>query len=200
MTRKRLFAVAAAIILGACAPEASYWSEAQSPKANRVEAVRLWHDLSVPASGRLSDGERAGLDAFLARHEIGYGDDVTVLAAGGRDPAPLADYLRKEGIVAHTVSGGAAPAGGLRLLVERYVVTPPNCPDWRKPGSEDYGNAPMSNLGCATAVNFGLMVADPRELIQGRRPGDADGTASAAATQRYRADKVKALPNSSTTQ
>jgi len=196
----RCAALLLAAALAACAPAASYWSEAQSPKHNTVEMVRLIHDLRLPASGALSPAETAALDAFLARHEIGFGDSVT-LAAAGRNPAAVSAYLRKQGILAQAAASAAAvPAGAVRLQVERFVVVPPNCPDWRKPGTADYGNAPMSNLGCATTANLGMMLADPRDLIQGRMPGDADGAASAAATQRYRADKVKALPKGSTTE
>jgi len=199
---RSLLSLMAAACLAACAPTASYWTEAQSPKQNQIEAVRLMHDLRVPASGSLSAAEIAGLEGFLARHRVSYGDDVTVIAAANRNAAPLADYLRKQGIVAQqlSVGGGDAPAGGLRLLVERYVVVPPNCPDWSKPSRTDYGNATMSNLGCANTANLGLMLANPRDLIQGREPGDADGTASASAVQRYRAGKVTPLEKGSTTQ
>jgi pilus assembly protein CpaD len=190
----------AALSLAACAPAASHWSDAQSPKQNKVEMVRLTHDLRLPASGVLSAAAAAGLDAFLARHEVGFGDAVT-LASAGRDPAAVSAYLRRQGIVARAAAGAAeAPAGAVRVQVERFVVVPPHCPDWRKPGTADYGNTPMSNLGCATAANLGMMLADPRDLIQGRMPGDADGTASAAATQRYRAGKVTPLPKGSTTE
>jgi len=199
---RSLLALLTAAALAACAPTASYWTEAQSPKHNQIEVVRLMHELRAPDSGSLSAAEIAGLNGFLARHHVSYGDDVTVIAAANRNGAPLADYLRKQGIVAQqlSVSGRDAPAGGLRLLVERYVVVPPNCPDWRKPATTDYGNATMSNLGCATTANLGMMLANPRDLIQGREAGDADGTASAAAVQRYRAGKVTPLEKGSTTQ
>ncbi|MFN4284000.1 MAG: CpaD family pilus assembly lipoprotein [Alphaproteobacteria bacterium] len=189
----------AVLTLAACAPAGSYWSEAQSPKRNQVEMVRLNHDVALPASGALAPAQAAALDAFLARHDIGFGDQVTVAAANS-NPAAVSAYLRKQGIVADAGDANGIPAGAARVQVERHVIVPPNCPDWRKPGTADYGNAPMGNLGCATAVNFGLMLADPRDLIQGRAPGDADGTAAAAAMQRYRADKVKALPKGSTTE
>ncbi len=194
-------ALLALLTLAACTPTASYWSEAQSPKQNKVEMVRLNHDLRLPASGALSPAETAALDDFLARHDIGFGDRVT-LAAAGRSPAAVSSHLRKQGIVATAATANAAdlPAGAVRVEVERFVVVPPNCPDWRKPGTADYGNTPMSNLGCATAANLGMMLADPRDLIQGRLPGDADGTVAAAAMQRYRTDKVKALPKGSTTE
>jgi pilus assembly protein CpaD len=199
---RTLLAPLTAAWLAACAPTASYWTPAQSSKQNQVEAVRLMHDLQVPASGSLSAAEIAGLDGFLARHQVGYGDDVTVIAAANRNHAPLTEYLHKQGIDAHPIAANGidVPTGGLRLLVERYVVIPPNCPDWSKPSRTDYGNTPMSNMGCANATNLGLMLADPRDLLQGRQPGAADGTASAAAVQRYRTDKVKSLDKGVTTQ
>lgn len=188
--------------LGACAPTASHWSDAQSSKQNQVESLRLTHDLRVPASGSLSAAEAGELDDFLARHEIGYGDDVVLLASAGRSAAPAADYLRKQGIAAGQARAGAgeAPAGAVRVIVQRYVVVPPNCPDWSKPATTDYGNVTMSGLGCANTANLGMMLANPRDLIQGRPSGNADGTAAAAAVQRYRAGKVTPLPKGSTTE
>ncbi|MBY0406989.1 MAG: CpaD family pilus assembly protein [Rickettsiales bacterium] len=47
------------------------------------------------------------------------------------------------------------------------VVVPPNCPDWRMSPSHNFGNGETANFGCATAVNLGQMVADPRDLERG---------------------------------
>ncbi|HEY4135592.1 MAG TPA: CpaD family pilus assembly lipoprotein [Alphaproteobacteria bacterium] len=205
MTSLRVVAIVlCALSAAACTPTEAYWSEAQSPKQNQVEAVRLTHDMRPPVSGKLGGAELASLDDFLTRHDVGYGDAVTVLAGSERAGKPLSDYLRRQGIQTSLAipAAGAAdlPAGGVRLLVERYVVVPPNCPDWSKPSVTDYGNTPMSNLGCANAANLGMMLANPRDLIQGQRPGDADGTVAAASVQRYRADKVKSLDKGATTE
>ena len=51
----------------------------------------------------------------------------------------------------------------------------------------------MSNLGCANAVNLGLMVADPNDLAMGTPTAPADAAREAEAIVRYRTDKVKAL-------
>jgi pilus assembly protein CpaD len=197
-----LLALFASACLAACSPTASYWSDIQSSKQNQVESVRLTHDLRVPASGNLSSTETRELDDFLARHEVNFGDSVILLASAGRSAAPAADYLRKQGIAAGQASAGAAeaPAGAVRVVVQRYVVVPPNCPDWSKPATNDYTNVTMSNFGCANTSNLGQMLANPHDLIQGRASGSADGTVSAAATQRYRAGKVMPLPKESTTE
>ena len=197
------------LLLGACTPTASYWSEAQSPKHNQVETVRLVHDLPLATpTAPLASADYARLDAFLARHNIGHGDRIAIVTAGTgptaqRNLSMVQRHLAVQGIDTDTVMtgpGSDAPASGFRLVAEKFVVVPPNCPDWRKPGTSDYGNTPMSNLGCANAVNLGLMLANPRDLIQGREMGDADGTASALAIQRYRADKIKPLDRSGTTE
>jgi pilus assembly protein CpaD len=204
MSRLRVLAAGFGILaVAACTPTEAYWSDAQSPKQNKVEAVKLTHDMRPPTSGKLSGTELVELDDFLARHDVGYGDSVTVIAGSERTGKPLADYLRKQGIQAKMalISSGMSdiPTSGLRLQVDRYVLVPPNCPDWRKPATGDYGNTPLSNLGCANTANLGMMLANPRDLIQGQRPGDADGTVAAASIQRYRADKVKALDQAGTT-
>jgi pilus biogenesis lipoprotein CpaD len=79
------------------------------------------------------------------------------------------------------------------VLVERYVVTPPNCPDWSKPVGQDSENTPLANFGCANTANLGMMVVNPRELIRGSTPGPADGEAVSAAIKRYRQGKTKEL-------
>lgn len=79
------------------------------------------------------------------------------------------------------------------IVVTAYAVQLPACPNWSRDPAADPGNLPLSNLGCANAVNLGLMVADPRDLVGDRPFGAADGTREADAIARYRADKVKKL-------
>ena len=78
-------------------------------------------------------------------------------------------------------------------MVERYVVTPPDCPDWTRQAVENHANAMPSNYGCASLTNLALMVADPRDLATGRPLGPADADPALLAVQRYRAGKVLPL-------
>jgi pilus assembly protein CpaD len=73
------------------------------------------------------------------------------------------------------------------VIVDRMVVALPACPDWSRETGTDFANLPLSNLGCGVRTNFGLMVADPRDLDRGRRLGPADGVKAAGAIERYRA-------------
>lgn len=189
----------------ACTPTQSYWSEAQAKKENRVEPVRLQHDVRFANGTQLSPSEMAQLNGFIARHDIGYGDRVYVLT----DPKTATDsaaqrstnvvkYMSAHGVKAAVLPSVEAQPGLVRIVVNRYVVVPPNCPDWSKSATADYGNTPMSNLGCSTTANLGLMVADPRELMQGRAAGSADGEGSALAIQRYRTGTITPLEKPST--
>ena len=127
----------------------------------------------------------------------GYGDEFAIDAGseatdGDRRQAIIA-YLRSRGLSVSTqpaVYGGALAPNTVRLILNRYVVTPPPCPDWRKPAGEDYNNQAGSNFGCATETNLGLMVANPKDLVDGRTIGPADGEQAAKAIETYRAGKT----------
>ncbi len=168
----RAYTLAAVVLLalGACAQSAN-WSEVQSPKRNQVEPVRLVHDVKFTNGTRLSPVEMAQLDGFIARHDVGYGDRVYVLTelvgATSQRSNVVLNYMKAHGIAAAALPSPEAQPGLVRIVLNRYVVVPPNCPDWSKPMTPDYANTPMSNLGCATTANFGTMVADPSELISG---------------------------------
>ena len=81
----------------------------------------------------------------------------------------------------------------VEIVLERYVVTPPACPDWSRRSGRDYTNQPHSNFGCATETNLGLMIADPRDLVRGRSLGSADGVHQAAGVARYREGELAEL-------
>ena len=80
------------------------------------------------------------------------------------------------------VSACAAGERGLvsphQPLVGATAAAVPGCPDWKDrawPASEGQG----SNYGCATAMNLAAMIADPADLIHGKR-GDGAGTGELA--------------------
>ena len=195
---------ALALGLGACAPETSLYTPTQSPKENKVTFVRLGHEVKFAANdARLAPGEADRLAAFLRRSAVGYGDRVSlILPERGNAPAldarrqAVAMALANHGILTQPIGpieGVAAAPDSVLITVGRYVVTPPACPDWSKTPSYDAANRAGSNFGCASAVNLGLMVADPGDLAGGRPPGPGDGDQNTLAIQRYREDKTKDL-------
>ncbi|WP_448206883.1 CpaD family pilus assembly lipoprotein [Azospirillum sp. sgz302134] len=79
---------------------------------------------------------------------------------------------------------------------QRLAVVPPDCAAASlPPGSPLVGawhNSDL-NIGCSTAHNLGVMVAEPRDLVVGRDAGPSDGQRGAAATRRYRLGQEKPL-------
>jgi pilus biogenesis lipoprotein CpaD len=135
--------------------------------------------------------------ALLVRSHSGAGD----LAA--RRIAVVAGLVRQDGyagIATEILPDSAYPADGVELVATSWVVRLPHCPDWSADLTFDARNLPMSNLGCATATNLGLMVADPADLAAGRPLAPADGGREADAILRYRTDKVRPLDEGVLTQ
>lgn len=200
--------IAALAIIAACAPENSNWSPGESPKRNTLQWISFEHEVRFSDGDGLSAGERVRLQAFLARHNAGHGDDVMVGAYGSRaSNGEILSAARREAAVLGEfrdlvlrphmmtdVPTGAVWNGGVKVVLGRFVVVPPKCPDWSKPSDADPNNRPSSNFGCATATNLGLMVADPADLVGGRAPGPADGAAGARLYRSYRDGSQQQAP------
>ena len=140
--------------------------------------------------GRLASAAAAPARRLVASGAIRPADRVRIAAAG---PPGLA-AARGAAVCARAVALGhrrrsatARRSGRDRAVVTvgRYAVTLPPCPNWSQPRANDFTNAPPSNFGCATAVNLGLMVASPADLVGGRQLAPADGKPAAAAVNRY---------------
>jgi pilus assembly protein CpaD len=198
----------AAICIGlsGCLAEKSMWSENDTIKRNSVALHHITHDVAFAGGTTgLTDAQAAELDRFLARSLAGYGDTFSI-DAGTDDTASsrreaLVSYLRARGLVVSlqpAAFGGALAPDTVRLILNRYVVTPPPCPDWRQPSNPDFNNQPSGNLGCATETNLGLMVANPGDLVNGKTLGPSDAENAAKAVENYRAGKVKEPKSEST--
>ena len=151
---------------------------------------------SPPDPTQLAPGEAARLQRLAMSGRISPQDRVTVAAAGG----PLLrqqriDMVSRE-LVQYGIVATASPLVGVprdRAIIEvgRYLVTLPACPNWSQDPASDFTNAKSSNFGCATAINLGLMVASPADLVSERELAQADGTPAVSAVTRYLTDKVK---------
>ncbi len=179
----------------------------------RPELVAFSHEVRFAGDRYDLDAAEADrLRAFLARAGSRYGgDDVFVVAApAGAAPvetgpaAALAvrraiavkAFLARERIAASVVQ--IPPEPGRRgdlvaVSVRRYVAVLPPCPDWSGVPGVNFNNQPASNWSCATAVNFGMMLANPADLVRGRDPGYADGERAARTVKAYREGKTKPI-------
>lgn len=192
--------VAMAGALAAC-DSPGEWSPAEAPRNLRVDFQRLSHTAGFAANAtQLAQNEQASLSAFLQAAQVTTDDPVYLEGAPGdrlssaRIGALARDLTRKGYSVATLPAApDAIPRNALLVVVERYVVTPPDCPNWTKSQSDDHENAQTSNFGCSDATNLGLMVADPRDLVIGRQLGPADEAQAGLAIQRYRAGQTTPL-------
>jgi len=130
------------------------------------------------------------LNVLLASHDIAQGDAVrieraTSVLADARARG-LAGALARQGVRPTVAAPGGAPEGELRLVVEHASATAPNCPNWTKPPGNDSANTLPSDFGCASAIDLAAMVADPRDLVEGRPLAPVVGDAAVWPMHRYR--------------
>lgn len=200
--------------------EARGWYPASSPKQLEVDQASYRHAIYFDTDrAELTAREQERLVAFLdsvqptdrdSVHLEGHADERASetynLQLATRRNESVASFLLGLGlanVTTTTVAYGEAvpadPGSGpeawrrnrrVELVLERYLVTLPACPDWSRRSGLDFDNRPLSNLGCATTTNLGLMVADPKDLVRGRPLGPADGVQQAEGIVRYRTGKV----------
>ncbi|MBT4934211.1 MAG: hypothetical protein HOL66_08750 [Rhodospirillaceae bacterium] len=206
-TIKQFLAVASIAVVAGCQgiPHIEDWSNVPEPKKPQANQVQFSHQVSfVSASADLSRKEGERLLAFLNNAQAARTDTFYLVSGNPEVPAALsdarktmvADYLSTFGVTIRSLSGDfgvKSPTGdAVNLIIRRYVVTLPGCPDWS--GERfTYNNVPTSNWGCASATNLGLMVAEPGDLVRGRDEGYADGEYAATSISNYRKGETKSL-------
>ena len=195
--------VAIVLVLAACRPAATEWTESEAPNRLRLDDAAVSVNLRFAAgSAYLLPADAQRLRAMAATGVISRSDRVTVAVGGGPGLATarhdaIATALLSYGIVTSPSSRVSLPANQAVVEVGRYVVTLPPCPNWSKAAGTDFTNSFASNYACATQTNFGQMVASPADLVSGQPLGPAAGAPAVAAVQRYMTDRVKAYPSSS---
>lgn len=209
--RRRLFSLLLLGGLAACAREEASWTPAEAPQRVRADWRSESHLVAFPAGAVDLSSEEKGKLAYFLHAAVRSGEERLALGIPTAIDSPLAEKraMALRQVVASLAPGrpvSIAPVadprlrdGAVLVTVGRYVVTTPNCPDWRKPSNMDASNSRMSNTGCANETNLGLMIADPADLVVGRTLEPADGEAMAQGVRRYREGKVKPLPKDADT-
>jgi pilus assembly protein CpaD len=141
------------------------------PVVDRTDFV---FDVQADGSGSLSSVDERRLTVWFNALGLGYGDHVT-LAGTGASPLALRDgvtqVVGRFGLLVESeapATAGDPPAGGVRVVVSRSVASVPSCPSWRDKAEANFVGGLSDNYGCATASNLAAMVADPRDLVEGR--------------------------------
>ncbi len=186
--------------LGGCLP-INEWHPSETDRRGSVDVVKMDHRVLFAAdAATLSAEERSRLDRFVNTVDLGYGDIVTVAMMGDASMTRRRAQLVRAHLAARKISSklvarqpGDGAEGAVAVSVSRHVVTPPQCPDWTKNATQDIFSEQSSNFGCATAHALSLMVANPGDLVRGRRPGAGDGEALSLGIRRYREGEITPL-------
>lgn len=144
-----------------------------SVKQPVVERTNYTLDLTASSSG-LAIAEQQRLNGWFEAMDLRYGDRITV-----DDPTSnpaianaVADLAGRYGLItkgsAPTTPGALAP-GQVRVVITRSTASVPGCPDWSAKSDMNYSNGLSPNHGCATNSNLAAMVADPQDLLEGRK-------------------------------
>jgi pilus assembly protein CpaD len=196
-TRLYPLALPVMLALAACRPGAAEYSEAESPKVLKVDSAESQLEFTFArGSYRLAPGEGGRLHRLMLAGRIRPDDRVTIAAGGdphlqGLRIETITRELLRFGVVAEATPLVGIDADRAILVVGRYTVSLPACPDWSQDPAADFTNAFSSNFGCANVTNLGMMVASPADLVSGRELAPADGEPAVAAVDRYLTDKVK---------
>lgn len=186
------------IMVSGCSNGLSNYTGVEPQNRNMVEMVRVPYNLNFNGNDvALSTTEIGRLNHFLKTSNITYGDEFSMdfpLELNGdlselneNRLAYISNLLKDSGLyMSNTVTPyGMEPKNNSgRLLISRYVITLPECGDWRQPSYPNYENASLANLGCASQANLGLMVANPRDLITGNS-GSSNAERAAKAVETY---------------
>lgn len=180
------------------------WQQAPAVPQPEARAVDVQHVVTFDAKAMdISDVEREALAMFLRQNSIQPGTQVAVassaksatqIARSNNRMASVRAELHRFGLTSSVVSATTAnpSISGDEVVVfaQTVAVVMPTCPGYNAPTALDQEWRPIGALGCANAVNLGLMVANPADLATGRplAPGDAD--AQSQAIIRYRSGQV----------
>lgn len=178
------------------------WKQQEPVARPEVRRVDAQHVIAfAPKDLEMSDVEREALAMFVRQSNLQPGSHVSV-AAPTKTPAQAArsrnrlasvrNELQRQGISSSIVQAQSttnqSTGDEIVVFAQTVAVLPPDCPGYNQPIALDYEWRPGTRLGCANAVNLGLMVANPADLAQGRPIGPADAEAMAAGVSRYRTD------------
>lgn len=108
----------------------------------------------------------------------------------------IGDLIKRRGVAAsrmmlRVASEDTSANGPIVISYGTLVVTVPECGFWDKESSHDETNTNSPNFGCTLQRNFGLMIANPRDLLEPRKTtATHDATRSSVVLKAYRAGEV----------
>lgn len=148
-----------------------------SVKQPVVERTNFTMDVTTTAAG-LPISEQQRLNGWFETMDLSYGDRIAI-ENPGQNPAvttAVRDLAARYGLIINEtapVTSGFIEPGQARVVITRSTASVPGCPDWSAKSDINYNNAASPGFGCATNSNMAAMVADPQDLLQGKK-GDSE--------------------------
>ena len=138
-----------------------------------VERSTVMLDVTTTPDG-LPVAEQRRVAAWFEAMDLRYGDRVSVEDPLDRPETrtAVADLTGRYGLLLSDglpVSAGDLQPGQARIVILRSRASVPGCPDWSETSDTSLGNGISPGYGCATNGNLAAMVADPEDLIKGRK-------------------------------
>lgn len=183
-------ALSLGLVLGGCGGMPSNKS-LYSTKQPVVERTNYTFDVQT-GQGGLNITEQQRLAAWFDTMDLAYGDRVTIedpMASAATREA-VAKLAGRHGILVDDtapVTSGFVQPGFARVVLTRSTASVPGCPDWSVKSDMNYTHGTHPNYGCATNSNLAAMVADPQDLIEGKKgTGETVIMSSTKAIDSYR--------------
>ena len=144
-----------------------------STKQAVVDRTNFTLDVTTTSAG-LPVSEQQRLSGWFETMDLRYGDRVTI-ENPGQNPAvanAIRDLAGRYGLMISDtapVTSGFIQPGQARVVITRSTATVPGCPDWSAKSDMNYTNGTSPNFGCASNSNLAAMVADPQDLLEGKK-------------------------------
>jgi pilus assembly protein CpaD len=144
-----------------------------STKQPVVERTNFTLDVNTSPSG-LPISEQQRLNGWFETMDLRYGDRIAI-ENPGQNPAvasAIRDLAGRYGLMISDVApatAGMLQPGQARVVITRSNASVPGCPDWSANSDMNYNNGTSPNFGCGVNSNLAAMVADPQDLLEGKK-------------------------------
>ncbi|MDC8754069.1 CpaD family pilus assembly protein [Erythrobacter sp. sf7] len=144
-----------------------------STKQPVVDRTNFTLDVNTSTSG-LPISEQQRLNGWFETMDLRYGDRVAI-ENPGQNPAvenAIRDLAGRYGLMISDVApvtAGALQPGQARVVITRSSASVPGCPDWSAKSDMNYTNGVSPGYGCAVNGNLAAMIADPQDLLEGKK-------------------------------
>ncbi|GAA0769637.1 CpaD family pilus assembly protein [Erythrobacter ramosus] len=148
-----------------------------STKVPVVERTNMTLDVTTTTAG-LPISEQQRLNGWFETMDLRYGDRIAI-ENPSQNPAvtnAIRDLAARYGLMLSEtapVTAGYVQPGQARVVITRTSAAVPGCPDWSAKSDMNYSNGLSPNYGCAVNSNLAAMVADPQDLLEGKK-GDVE--------------------------